>query len=231
MRSFILITALLLCSFSWTSVSGSEFQTVEVHPGEEVTLQCSNISAHPTQTDWFKVVDQSNPSCVSAMFGSDGSASFCDGFQNGKFRMSSNITSVFLQIQQINLSDAGIYFCGFYMNKHTVISNAVELRIQGNSEPRDEGNLNSRVAETCDVNTKLVTVMFASMGIFFMMGSIGLAIKIRQLHPAMKKERHPETNKNVDSLEPNSAALRLIAEIRNRIEREVDTHVVYDVIR
>ncbi|CAI5672380.1 unnamed protein product [Oreochromis niloticus] len=45
--------------------------------------------------------------------------------------MSSNNTSVFLKITQVDLSDVGLYFCGFYVNKHTVISNAVELRIQG----------------------------------------------------------------------------------------------------
>lgn len=113
------------------SVSGSGFQTVEVQPGEEVTLQCTNISNHQTQADWFKVINQTKPTCVSSMFESRGSASFCDGFQNGKFIMSSNITFVFLQIKQVNLSDVGLYFCGFYTNKHTVISDAVELRIQG----------------------------------------------------------------------------------------------------
>uniref|UniRef100_A0A3Q4GRQ7 Immunoglobulin domain-containing protein n=1 Tax=Neolamprologus brichardi TaxID=32507 RepID=A0A3Q4GRQ7_NEOBR len=127
MRRFTLITAVVFCSRSW--ISASEFQTVEVQHRDEVTLQCSNISAYPTQTDWFRVVDKTKPSCVSSMYGSD--TSFCDGFRNGKFNMSSNNTSVFLKITQVALSDVGLYFCGFYVNKHTVISNAVELRIQG----------------------------------------------------------------------------------------------------
>uniref|UniRef100_A0A3Q4H4Z9 Immunoglobulin domain-containing protein n=1 Tax=Neolamprologus brichardi TaxID=32507 RepID=A0A3Q4H4Z9_NEOBR len=116
---------------SWISVSGFEFQTVEVQLDEEVTLKCSNISSHPSQTDWFKVINRTKPSCIAAMYGSQGKASFCDGFRNGKFNMSSNNTSVFLKITQVDLSDVGLYFCGFYVNKHTVISNAVELRIQG----------------------------------------------------------------------------------------------------
>uniref|UniRef100_A0A3Q4GYI7 Immunoglobulin domain-containing protein n=1 Tax=Neolamprologus brichardi TaxID=32507 RepID=A0A3Q4GYI7_NEOBR len=131
MRSFVLSTALFLSSLSWISVSGFEFQTVEVQLDEEVTLKCSNISSHPSQTDWFKVINRTKPSCIAAMYGSQGKASFCDGFRNGKFNMSSNNTSVFLKITQVDLSDVGLYFCGFYVNKHTVISNAVELRIQG----------------------------------------------------------------------------------------------------
>lgn len=104
---------------------------MEVQLDEEVTLKCSNISSHPTQTDWFKVINRTKPSCIAAMYGSQGKASFCDGFRNGKFNMSSNNTSVFLKITQVDLSDVGLYFCGFYVNKHTVISNAVKLRIQG----------------------------------------------------------------------------------------------------
>uniref|UniRef100_A0A3Q4GMG4 Ig-like domain-containing protein n=1 Tax=Neolamprologus brichardi TaxID=32507 RepID=A0A3Q4GMG4_NEOBR len=125
-----LIFSLLFVS-GWIFVSGSEVHTVTVQPGEDVTLQCSNISAYPTQTDWFRVVNKTKPSCVSSMYGSDSEASFCHGFGNRNFNMSSNVSFVFLQIKRVDLSDAGLYFCGFYISGHTVISNAVELRIQG----------------------------------------------------------------------------------------------------
>uniref|UniRef100_A0A3P9BG85 Ig-like domain-containing protein n=1 Tax=Maylandia zebra TaxID=106582 RepID=A0A3P9BG85_9CICH len=118
MRSFILITALSLCSLSW--ISTSEFQTVEVQHGDEVTLQCSNISAYPTQTDWFRVVNKTKPSCVSSMYGSDSEASFCHGFRNRNFNMSSNVSFVFLQIKRVDLSDAGLYFCGLYIKSSLV---------------------------------------------------------------------------------------------------------------
>ncbi|KAK1890280.1 B-cell receptor CD22 [Dissostichus eleginoides] len=64
-------------SYCWTSASVS--QTVEVQPGEEVTLLCPNISIRPTQSDWFRVLNRTKPSCVSSIYGADGEASYCNG--------------------------------------------------------------------------------------------------------------------------------------------------------
>uniref|UniRef100_A0A8D0AJR9 Immunoglobulin domain-containing protein n=1 Tax=Sander lucioperca TaxID=283035 RepID=A0A8D0AJR9_SANLU len=124
MRSFTLITALLLCSLT------SESHTVEVQSGGDVNLMCSNISSTPTLTEWFRVINRTKPSCVFSMYGSDSKPSFCDGFQNG-FEMSSNISTVFLKIKRVDLSDSGLYFCGFYIEGHTVITSATHLKVHG----------------------------------------------------------------------------------------------------
>ena len=64
---------------------------------------------------------------------SDGNTSFCDGFQNGKFKMSSNTTTLFLRINEVELSDSGLYFCGFYLNSNSAIVSATYLKVQGKS--------------------------------------------------------------------------------------------------
>ncbi|XP_037614591.1 uncharacterized protein LOC119481567 isoform X1 [Sebastes umbrosus] len=138
MRSFTLITALLLCSLS--SVSGSESQTVKVQSGDEVTLTCNNISSGQTQTDWFRVINRTKPSCISSMYWFDDEASFCVGFQN-RFEMSSNISTVFLKIKRVDFSDSGLYFCGFYVAPHTVIADATHLIVQGDGESDGEVDL------------------------------------------------------------------------------------------
>ncbi|KAE8278928.1 hypothetical protein D5F01_LYC22510 [Larimichthys crocea] len=136
MRSFR--TALILCSLSWITVSGSELQTVDVQPGQEVTLLCANISKHPTHADWFRLAYGTKPLCVSSMYGSGGEAESCDGFQNEKFEMSSNVSTVFLKIKQVDVSDSGLYFCGFYIDRHTVIATATHLNVYDGVEFDDK---------------------------------------------------------------------------------------------
>ncbi|XP_071334063.1 uncharacterized protein [Trachinotus anak] len=230
MRSFTLVTALFLCCISWISVSVSQSQTVEVQPGEEVTLQCSNISSYPTQTDWFRLVNRTKVSCVSSIYGSDDKASFCDAFQN-RFEMSSNVTTVFLKIKQVDFSDSGLYFCGFYIDKHTVISDTTHLNVQVNTEFDDEEDFVSKV-ETSDGMTNLMSVILGGLTVFLTIVVIVLAVK---LQTASNEELHPQRNKNLGSDDLNSAALRLLSKtIRNRrpaSQREVETHVIYNAAR
>ncbi|XP_028462092.1 uncharacterized protein LOC114574014 [Perca flavescens] len=218
MRSFSLISALLLCSLSWISVSASESHTVEVQSGGDVTLMCSNISSTPTQTEWFRVINRTKPSCVSSMYGSDGKPSFCDGFQNG-FEMSSNISSVFLKIKRVDLSDSGLYFCGFYIDGHTVIAGSTHLKAQEESEGM----------------TNVMIVILGALTVFLTIVVIVLAVKIRKLQTAVIEEPQAERNKDLGSDELNYAALNFQAKTkrsrRPASERELEPHVVYAATR
>ncbi|KAL7375787.1 hypothetical protein ABVT39_023923 [Epinephelus coioides] len=218
MESFILLTVLLLCSLSWISGSGSEYHTVEVQPGEEVTLTCTNISSRPCQTDWFRLINRTKPSCISSMYEADSGASFCDGFQSG-FEMSSNISTVFLKIKRVDLSDSGVYFCGFYKDTHTVIGDATHLKVQ--EEP--------------DGMTNLMSVILGGVTVLLTVVVIVLAVKIRKLQTAVNEEPQPERNKDLDSDELNYAALRFQAKPKRSrrppSEREVEPHVVYAATR
>ncbi|XP_067436136.1 uncharacterized protein [Thunnus thynnus] len=214
MRSFILITALLLCSLSWITVSVSESQTVEVQPGEEVTLQCSNISRTQTHTFWSRLVNRTEISCISSMFGSDNDAEYCDGFQNGKFKMSSNVSTVSLKITQVDLSDSGLYFCGFYMDG-----------------PEVESDLSIFLVEESEAITKLMSVILGGVTAFIVMVVIGLVVKIKKL----QTEFSDSYLQNLDFDDLNDAALSLYsATIRSRrhaSEREVETQVIYAASR
>lgn len=55
---------------------------------------------------------------------------YCKGFQNQNFEMSSNISSVFLKIKEVSLSDSGLYFCGFNTNGYPIFSE-VHLNVEG----------------------------------------------------------------------------------------------------
>ncbi|XP_038587617.1 uncharacterized protein LOC119912479 [Micropterus salmoides] len=211
----------------WISVS--ESQTVEVQRGQEVTLLCSNISRTPTQTDWFRLINRTKPSCISSMYWSESEASPCDGFQNGRFEMSSNVSTVFLKIKKVDLSDSGLYFCGFYMDKHTVIASATHLNVPGSGDSDDEVDLKTFEEKKPDGMRNLMSVILSGLAVFLTIVVI-LAVKIRKLQTAVNDKPHPEGNKNLDS-----AALRFLPKtIRSRrpaSEREVETHVIYAASR
>ncbi|XP_053199008.1 uncharacterized protein LOC128383405 [Scomber japonicus] len=219
MKSFTLITAFLLCSLSWISVSVYELQTVEVQPGGEVTLLCSNISKSPTQAEWFRVVNRTKVSCIASMDGADDEALFCDGFQSVKFDMSSNNSTVFLKITQVDLSDSGLYFCGFYNGTNTVIADVTELHVQ----------------EESDGINRMSVILGAVTLLLIMIAIIVLAVKIRKLQTAANAEPPPERNKNLDSDDLNYAALNFQPKAkrtrRPATESETELSVVYAATR
>ncbi|XP_038587124.1 uncharacterized protein LOC119912163 [Micropterus salmoides] len=233
MKSFTLIRALLLCSLSWISVS--ESQTVEVQRGEEVTLLCSNISRSPTQTEWFRLINRTKPSCISSMYGANGDASFCDGFQNGSFEMSSNNYTVFLKIKHVDLSDSGLYFCGFYMDKHTVIASATLINVKGEIIGESDDEVAFKTEKELDGITNLTSVILAGLAVFLTIVVIVLAVKIRKLQTVVNEEPQPERNKNLGSDDLNYAALSFQPKAkryrRPASERELEPNVVYAATR
>uniref|UniRef100_A0A3Q2WSB2 Uncharacterized LOC102298228 n=1 Tax=Haplochromis burtoni TaxID=8153 RepID=A0A3Q2WSB2_HAPBU len=225
MRSFILITALSLCSLS------SEFQIVQVQPGEEVTLRCSKISGNLVATGWFRVINKTKPSCISSVIESCSEPSFCYGFKNGLFEMSSNVTSVFLKIKQVNISDAGLYFCGFYTSAHTVFSSATELRIQrgGSNDTEDfKTERPDRVTYPMSIMLGVVTALLTIVVVI-------LVLKIRKLQTAAHDELQPERSTNLSPDDLNYAALSFQTKAkrswRPATQRELEPHVVYAATR
>lgn len=107
---------------------------MDVQPGEEVTMLCSNFSSSPSQIFWFRVARRSKPLCISSMFQPFEPALLCNGFQNGKFEMRSNISTFFLKVKQVDLTDAGLYFCGFHVSNNPIIVSATYLDVQGKIE-------------------------------------------------------------------------------------------------
>ncbi|XP_065326336.1 uncharacterized protein LOC135932678 [Pelmatolapia mariae] len=237
MKSFILITALSLCSLSWNFVSGSEFQIVEVQSGEEVTLRCSKISRNLVATGWFRVINKTKPSCISSLIESCSEASFCYGFKNGLFEMSSNVTSVFLKIKQVNISDAGLYFCGFYTRAHTVFSSATELRIQrgGSNDIED-----FKTEKGPDRVTYPMSIMLGVVTALLTIVVIILVLKIRKLQTAAHDELQPERSTvnpffSFFLYDLNYAALSFQTKSkrswRPATQRELEPHVVYAATR
>ncbi|XP_047442119.1 uncharacterized protein LOC125008808 [Mugil cephalus] len=219
MVNFTLIPV-LLCTFSWISVSVSEFYTVEVQPGEEVTLLCSNFSNYPMRIFWFKLVNGVNIIPISSMTSSDKNASLSEGFQDGRFNMTSNTTTLFLNIKPVDSSDSGLYLCGLEEQGSVNVSlMATNLKVQVLAEEF----------------INMMTVILAGVTVFLLIGIICLVVKIWTLYTAQHEEVIPQHTEFVGSDSLNYAALSFRPKVKSSrrpaAERELEPHVVYAATR
>ncbi|KAM9718162.1 uncharacterized protein ACNS7B_021564 isoform 2-T2 [Menidia menidia] len=215
--SFTVILA-LICTFSWVSVSVSEFHTVEVQPGEEVTLLCSNFSSLPFFIFWFKMGNEQNATCISSMTSSDSNASLCDGYKNDQFKMTSNTTNLFLNIKQVDFSDSGLYYCGVYRDGHSVIFSATHLQVQ------DAYN---------GLTNKLIIILGGGT-ILIIIVVICVVARIRIFPTAQIAEQNPQNAEtSSDSLNYTAVSFHLRSKRKKRMveDKELATHVVYAATR
>ncbi|XP_034712774.1 uncharacterized protein LOC117934846 isoform X2 [Etheostoma cragini] len=224
-----LITALILC---WTSVSGSESltETVEGRPGKEVTLTCSKSSNTDSPTFWFRVFNRTKASCISSQVSSKSKTRYCDGYKNGRYNMSSNISATTLRINEVDVSDSGLYFCGYSGGGFYTFS-AVHLNVKGSDDSHDDAD---RKSEKSDGRVTLMSLVLGALTGLLLMIIIGLVVKNRKLQKAANEEQNPQQPENLDSDLKDAALSVYAATIRNRrpaSEREVETHVVYAVRR
>ncbi|KAM9335236.1 uncharacterized protein ABDE67_020200 isoform 2-T2 [Symphorus nematophorus] len=184
MKNFTLITALSLCSFSWTSVSVSGSRTVEVQPGQDVTLLC-NIFEHDTVIFWFRLINSTNPSCISVK-DRKGVITYCTGFENGRFEMSSNTSSVSLRIKQVDLSDSGLYFCGFSKSGGPTFS-VIRLKVEGSDEHHED--VDSKCTKESQYRGAELTIgIRGGLTFLLLMVIIGLVVEARKLQTVDKEE-------------------------------------------
>ncbi|XP_036968623.1 uncharacterized protein LOC119027489 isoform X2 [Acanthopagrus latus] len=233
MKSFTLIAALTLCSFSWISASVSQSQTVEAQSGEGVTLWCNNTYNNGAVIFWFRLVDRTEVSCVSVMIHSK-EAKYCEGFQKGKFEMRSSNNTVSLKMHFVVKSDAGLYFCGFYTSGIITFS-VTRLNVKGGNEP--PGDEDSGDKRESGGIAMLTSVIVGALTVFLILVIIisGLVVKVRRLQKAATEENNPQQCENLLSDQLKDAAVRFYpTSVRSRrpaSEREVETHIIYTASR
>ncbi|XP_039677607.1 uncharacterized protein LOC120572375 [Perca fluviatilis] len=230
-----LITALILCSISWISVSGSEShtETVEGRPGGEVTLTCSNPSKGEAPTLWLRVVNRTKASWISTMTRSTGTPLYSE---NGRFNMSTNISTLSLQIKHVDVSDSGLYLCGFYIGGRYDFS-AIHFNVKDSDDSHDDADRKSessdeshddddRKSETeSDGTAKLMSLILGALTVLLLLVIIGLVVTIRKLQKAANEEQNPQQPENRASEELNYAAVAFRPKTRKT--REVEPNVVY----
>ncbi|KAK2812306.1 hypothetical protein Q5P01_000033 [Channa striata] len=207
MKTIRLITALSLCALSWICVLVAQSHIVDVQSGEEVTLMCTNVTNYTSLVFWFRLVKTNQVSCIAVLFSID-DVSYCDGFQNGTLETKTNISTVFLKIKHVGVSDSGLYFCGFYANARPIFS-VIHLNVN----------------EKCDKTTTklIVSVSLGILAVVLVTVIIGLAVENRKL-----KEKNPKQSQNLRTEDLNYAAVTFRPKGQ---QRELGTNVIYAATR
>ncbi|CAI5672361.1 unnamed protein product [Oreochromis niloticus] len=212
------ITALALSCFCWIAVSGSEFQTSEVQAGENVTLQCTNTSKKDVTTFWFRLVNGTTVNSIAVMAAT--SVKHNAGFQPGKFEMTKNTSALFLKIKQVDVSDSGLYFCGFLSEGRLNLS-VMQLKVGDTDEPQDDMDCISKQAHEV---AKLTSVTLGVLSVFLLMLITGLVVQNMKLQTANKEEQNPDHSTNHGSDEVNYAAVTVRPKPKRR---EIEPNVIY----
>uniref|UniRef100_A0A669BCK9 Ig-like domain-containing protein n=1 Tax=Oreochromis niloticus TaxID=8128 RepID=A0A669BCK9_ORENI len=214
------ITALALSCFCWIAVSGSEFQTSEVQAGENVTLQCTKIFTYDVMTFWFRLVNGTTVNSIAFMQASSSNVNYNDGFKNGKVEMTKTTSDVFLKIKQVDVSDSGLYFCGFVSEGRLNLS-VMQLKVGGTDEPEDDMDCISKQAHEV---AKLTSVTLGVLSVFLLMVISGLVVQNMKLQTANKEEQNLDQSTNHGSDEVNYAAVTVRPKPKRR---EIEPNVIY----
>uniref|UniRef100_A0A672IFJ2 Ig-like domain-containing protein n=1 Tax=Salarias fasciatus TaxID=181472 RepID=A0A672IFJ2_SALFA len=220
MRSVILTASLLLCFL------GLKIRSVEAQSGEDVKLLCSNFSSIPVQITWFRVTNTSHLYHIASMFESQEDIKNGEGFPKEKFVMSSNMSVVFLTIKTVNVSDSGLYFCGYYISRSPVIIEATHLEVHGENPCQ----LDVFVAETLPDSQNSTYMLLGGLIVFLIVVIVALVFKIRSL---LTEHSNNLIYTGSDGL--NCAAVsfqhRTKCGPRQTAETEREPHVVYAATR
>ncbi|CAI5672365.1 unnamed protein product [Oreochromis niloticus] len=213
------ITALALSCFCWIAVSGSEFQTSEVQAGENVTLQCTKTFTYDVLTFWFRLVNGTTANSLAVKPVST-NVNYNTELQTGKFEMTQNTSYVFLKIKQVDVSDSGLYFCGF-LSEGRLNFSIMQLKVGSTDEPQDDMDCISKQAHKV---AKLTSVTLGVLSVFLLMVITGLAVQNMKLQKANKEEQNPDHSTNHGSDEVNYAAVTVRPKPKRR---EIEPNVIY----
>ncbi|XP_029696265.1 uncharacterized protein [Takifugu rubripes] len=222
-----LVALLSICALARVSVSALRVKTVDSQPGKEATLTCSRICQQSCLTFWFKWVSGTNAVCVSVMIEDGAKPGYCEGYKSGKFVMGVTNSSVFLNITQVDVSDSGSYFCGFY-TEGLLYFTGVQLNIKGDNESYEKDNHTH--GEKLD---SLPMICMGCLSTFLLMIIIGLIVKLRKLQRAHKPQKTPTTleRNDFEEIEELKYATVAFQPKQGRQRRDAEPNVIYSATR
>ncbi|KAM9407793.1 uncharacterized protein ACWYII_027593 [Salvelinus alpinus] len=151
------LSALVIYGLCLTPVvSVSPPPSVVAHPGDNVTLQCTNVTGAPGHVGWFKQVNGSEPLCIASMYSSDSTVHHHNGFQPSLMEMFISHRIILLKITEVDVADSGLYCCGMF-DKFIIFTNATVLKVQGHKD--SEKDQTEHCEEVADLQMRILFLL------------------------------------------------------------------------
>ncbi|KAL0970248.1 hypothetical protein UPYG_G00239330 [Umbra pygmaea] len=237
------VSVLILYGFSLTTVMLVSLPaSVVIHPGYNITLQCTNILKAPGHVAWFKQVNESEPLCIMSMYSTKPFTRHHNSAHPSHMEMFIRDGTIFLKITEVDIADSGRYFCGLY-ESYFIFTNVTYLKVIDNGEEPVE--LQEGKDDDKDGLTDLFSLVVILVGVtaVLLIVILILVIKIRlnttslnttrlntetecQLSPHNVQDQHPDSL-NYASLNFNSKKKKM----DRKREKLLEPNVVYAATR
>ncbi|XP_016325483.1 uncharacterized protein LOC107675592, partial [Sinocyclocheilus anshuiensis] len=229
-----------------TAVKASQIDNVSAQPGENVTICCQHNSETGKNIHWFKQTKSSVPIAIVYMMISyelkELHTNYLNGFQQDHLLMSLNTENTSLRILNVDVSDSGLYFCGWNSWMMT-FGDGTQLEIKErsitplqNETENTNKDLNKRPISTKDCSENIFyKLTFIFGGIIFILTIILLTTLIIKIHNRNTQGKDADGHETQHHEEPHSsvyAALQFSKHKSRRAARNTDdTDVVYSATR
>uniref|UniRef100_A0A8C1WYC9 Ig-like domain-containing protein n=1 Tax=Cyprinus carpio TaxID=7962 RepID=A0A8C1WYC9_CYPCA len=112
----IIISALVICGTGFFAAKASQSTNITAQPGDNVIIWCQHTSEIGNNIHWFKQSNSAVPLSIVYMmlpYELEVKATYLNGFQPDRLVMSLNSKNTSLRISNVNISDSGLYYCGW----------------------------------------------------------------------------------------------------------------------
>nr|XP_021327542.1 uncharacterized protein LOC110438756 [Danio rerio] len=218
----LLISALLMGLLSL--VKSSQTVNISAQPGENVTIWCKHIAGVGKHIHWFKQTHGAVPLGIlykMLPYNIEVNATYLNHFAPDHFVMSVNRKNTSLSILNIDITDSGLYFCGWCTWK-IVFGDEVHLDIK---------DLKSEIlTKDCPGNIFYnLTFIFGGIIVVFI---ISLTLGIIKIIRTLEKDANRHVTHHEEAHSSVYAALRFSKQkTRSAAGHNEDTKVVYSATR
>uniref|UniRef100_A0A672MC63 Ig-like domain-containing protein n=1 Tax=Sinocyclocheilus grahami TaxID=75366 RepID=A0A672MC63_SINGR len=193
-------------------------------PGDNVTIWCKHTSNTGKYIHWFKQKNGAVPLSIVYMmlpYELEVKATYLNGFQPDRLVMSLNSKNSSLRISNVEISDSGLYYCG-WQNWVMTFGVGTQLDIKGNTF------FSTSTISTRDCSENIFyKLTFIFGGIFFILIIILLTTLIIK-----RKDRNTQGKGNSEPHSSVYAALQFSKHKSRRAARNTeDTDFVYSATR